>query len=146
MKLSTRTRYGLRAMIELGLNFNKGPVLMKSISENTYISRKYLHSILTSLKSAGLVRSIRGTGGCSSIARHPSEIKVSEVVSVLDGSLCVVECVENINVCEKSNNCIASDVWSELSEAIERTLENISLEYLILKKEKKDKIPIIYNI
>jgi len=133
-------------MIELGLNFNKGPVLMKSIAENTNISRKYLHSILTSLKSAGLVRSRRGTGGGFILARPPTEIKVSDIVSILDGSLCVVEGVENINVCEKSNNCVARDVWSELSEAIERTLENISLEYLILKKEKKEKIPIIYNI
>ena len=145
MKISTRTRYGLRAMIELGLNFNKGPLHMKSIAENTNISRKYLHSILTSLKSAGLVRSRRGTGGGFILARPPTEIKVSDIVSILDGSLCVVECVENINVCEKSNNCVARDVWSELSEAIERTLENINLEYLILKKEKKEKIP-IYNI
>ena len=78
MRISTRGRYGLRAMFELARSFGGAPVLMSAVAERQDLSRKYLHALLTTLKSAGLVRSVRGAGGGFLLARPPAEIRISE--------------------------------------------------------------------
>ena len=132
--MSTRGRYGLRAMLELARRFGESPVLMASLAETEGLSRKYLHTLLTALKSAGLVRSIRGAGGGFVLARPPSEIRLDDVLHTLEGPLCLVECVEDKRVCDKSDRCTARRVWQELSGAIEDLLANVTLEDLIASK------------
>ena len=133
-------------MIDLAQNFGTGPVLMEDIARNNDISRKYLHTLLTTLKSAGLVRSIRGSGGGFELARAPSQIKLNEVMLVLEGSLSLVYCVEDKSLCERAEHCVTRDVWRELSNALERTLAGITLEDLIVRKKKKEKVPPMFNI
>ena len=136
MKLSTRSRYGLRAMYELAHNYKQGPVSIKTISENQEISTKYLHSLLSILKSGGLVRSIWGSHGGFVLADTPSKIKIIDIVSTLEGSISVVDCVSDKDICGKEKDCITRKIWVDVNRAIEKTLSGITLNDLI-KKEKK---------
>ena len=146
MKLSTRARYGLRAMFELALSYEKGPVLMQTIAENQELSLKYLHALLTTLKGAGLVRSVRGARGGYMLTKPPSEIRIGEVVMVLEGSLSPVECVNDRRICKRAESCVTRGVWRELGEVVERTLSGLTLDDLIARMKKKDTAPQMYHI
>jgi Rrf2 family protein len=131
MRVSTRGRYGLRAMLELARCFGDAPVAMADLAEREGLSRKYLHALLTGLKSAGLARSVRGAGGGFVLARDPSEIKLNEILDALEGPLCLVDCVADERACDRANGCTARGVWQELSSAIENVLDNVTLADLI---------------
>ena len=131
MKMSTRGRYGLRAMLALARRFGESPVLMASLAEREGLSRKYLHALLTVLKSAGLVRSIRGAGGGFVLARSPRQIRLSEVLHAVEGPFTLVDCVTDKRACGKASRCTARRVWQELSDAIEDVLASVTLEDLI---------------
>lgn len=131
MKVSTRGRYGLRAMLELARCHGQSPVLMSDLAERESLSRKYLHTLLTALKKAELVRSVRGTGGGFLLTRAPSEIRLSEILHALEGPLSLVDCVGDERACGKANRCTARRFWAELSGTIESSLEKVTLEDLI---------------
>jgi Rrf2 family transcriptional regulator, cysteine metabolism repressor len=132
MKMSTRGRYGLRAMLELGRHFGERAVMMSEVARKEDLSRKYLHALLTSLRSAGLVRSVRGAGGGFILTRHPAEIRLNEVVNALEGPLSLVPCVADRRQCRKSDQCTARRVWQQLSAGVESMLSSITLEDLLL--------------
>ena len=146
MKLSTRSRYGLRAMLDLAQSFGSGPVLMNTMARNQELSPKYLHALLIILKSAGLIRSVRGAKGGYTLSRPPSKIKVSEVIHRLEGSLSIVDCVEDKTLCIRSEHCVTRDVWDDLSKAFENVLENLTLEDLVLRKNEKEAAAQMYHI
>lgn len=131
MKLSTKARYGLRAVVDLAANHRNNPVPMTRIAGRQGISRKYLHAILSLLKSAGLVRSVRGAQGGYALARDPSEIHVLDVLEALEGSLSVADCVEDRSVCERAADCVTREVWRDLSRAIEDVLSRTTLADLL---------------
>lgn len=131
MKMTTRGRYGLRAMLELARRYDEPPVLMSTLAEQERISRKYLHTLLASLKSAGLVQSLRGAGGGFRLSRAPSEIRLSEVLQAVEGPLSLVDCVARPSVCDRSRTCTARRVWEKLSIAIERALGSVTLQELV---------------
>jgi Rrf2 family cysteine metabolism transcriptional repressor len=131
MKMSTRGRYGLRAMLELARCHGQSPVLMSSLANREALSRKYLHGLLTALKKAELVRSIRGPGGGFVLAREPSKIRLSQVLHALEGPLSLVDCVADRLSCSRVNSCTAHLVWEKLSETIENALDGVTLEDLI---------------
>ena len=141
MRVSTRGRYGLRAMFELARGFGRAPVLMSTVAERQGLSRKYLHALLTALKSAGLVRSVRGAGGGFVLARPPAEIKLSEVLRALEGPLSLVDCVADKRACDRSSRCPARRVWRELAGAVENVLDNVTLEDLVAPKSKRGSPP-----
>ncbi len=146
MKISTRGRYGLRAMLELAQNFEEGPVSIGTIAERQEISMKYLHTLLTALKTGGLVHSVRGAGGGYSLNRPPSDIKVSEVVRVLEGSLSPVECVNDKGLCKRADRCVAREVWIDLGVAIETLLSGLTLGDLLVRIKEKEAVPQMYFI
>ncbi len=137
VKISTRSRYGLRALIELALQHGKGPLMMQTIAENQNISRKYLDAIFATLKTAGLIRSRRGVGGGHVLAKDPEEIRLGDVMRALEGPLSLVDCVQDPEVCEASHRCVTRGVWAEVGEAIENVLDNITLADLVKKHQKK---------
>ena len=146
MKLSTRGCYGLRAMLELALHYGGKPVLMRSIAENQGISRKYLHALLTSLRSAGFVRSVRGSGGGYLLAKAPANIRVDDVVQALEGSLSITDCVEDPKVCARSSRCVTHELWQELSQAVARLLSAVTLEDLVVRHAAKEAEVPMYHI
>ena len=128
MRISTRGRYGLRAMLELAERFGQAPVLMSTVAERQGLSRKHLHALLTALKKAGLVRSIRGPGGGFVLTRPPGQITLSEVFRALEGPLTLVHCVPDRRTCGRATRCAARQVWQELTSAVEHVLDGVTLE------------------
>jgi len=131
LKLSTRTRYGLRAAVVLAENFGKGPLQLKTIAEKQDISVKYLEQLMAVLKSAGLVRSVRGSKGGYVLAKPPKQIKVSECFNCFEGSVITAECVGDINYCSRAADCAAREVWSRVQRAVMSVLESFTLQDLV---------------
>ena len=141
MKLSTKGRYGVRLMIDLASHFGEGPVLLREISQREQISEKYLWHLISSLKAAGLVTATRGVNGGYTLARTPSEITMKEILQASEGSLCLVDCVENPSTCKRVPVCAAHDLWSEIAGGINRTLTSTTLADMVERqKAKKEKL------
>jgi len=137
MKLSTKGRYGTRAMLELGLGYGTGPVSLKDIAKRQGISARYLERMMAALVSSGLVRSSRGQNGGFSLAKPPADITLHEIIRVLEGSVAPVACVDEPAVCKRVNICITHDIWIKLEKAVRDTLESITLEDMVEMQKKK---------
>lgn len=144
MKFSTRTRYGLRALIDIGLNQKEKPVLVKDIARRQNISERYLEHIMLSLKNAGILKSKKGGKGGYEFLKKPSEISVREIVEILEGKISPVECVEKKEICPRSDNCAARDLWCRIRNAILNFLEEITLEELIEKQKLYEKKNVVF--
>ena len=131
MKLSSRSRYGLRAILDLALVYGKGPLQIKVIAAKEDISNKYLEQLMTILKTSGLVRSLRGPKGGYMLSRPPHEVKLNEVFTVLEGPLVTVECLQHQEFSPRCVECITRQVWSDVQDAILGVLEAISLQDLV---------------
>jgi Rrf2 family transcriptional regulator, cysteine metabolism repressor len=138
VKLSTKGRYAARAMLDLALHADDGPVLIKDISEREDISELYLKQLLVPLRVAGLVRTIRGAHGGFMLARPPSQIKLIEIVQSVEGSTAPVECVDDTRVCRRSDLCVTRGVWAEMKKAIDKVLESITLQDLVERQKGKE--------
>ena len=130
MKLSTKGRYGLKAMYDLALNYGDEPVPLKSIAERQGISENYLEQLMANLRKAGLVRSIRGAYGGYLLSREPSKITVGDVLRALEGPIGLVDCVleQDAVKCLKYENCITRTVWEKISDSIVKTIDSITLQ------------------
>jgi len=131
VKLSTRTRYGIRAVLELAENYGNGPLQLKIIAQRQKISVKYLEQLMAVLRSAGFVRSIRGSKGGYLLAKAPEQIKLSDIFHCLEGPVVTVECVENESYCTRTNDCIARQIWAELHKSVIGVLQSITLQNLV---------------
>lgn len=138
MKLSTRTRYGTRALLDIALHEGKEPVLLRDIAKRQQISPMYLEHLITPMVAAGMIRSMRGARGGVWLARSPKEIKLSEVMQLLEGSTSPVECVNDAELCSRSNGCVTRDLWNEVKEAINGVLESTTLQDLVERHRKKE--------
>lgn len=133
MKISTKGRYGLRALIDLAKYSEIEPVSINSIATRQGISEGYLEQIMTLLKKAGLIKSIRGAGGGYVLAKDVGEISVGDVLRALEGSLKPVECAafSQEDSCEAAGGCVTKYVWQRINESINKTVNEISLKQLV---------------
>ena len=139
MKLSTRSRYGLRAVLELAIEYGGKPMQISVIAERQDISNKYLEQLMSTLKSYGLVRSIRGPKGGYLLAKAPVDIKLSDVFAALEGPMVTVECVDHPEFCVRCTDCVTRQVWSDLQAAMLGVLESQTLQDLVEKANEGDK-------
>lgn len=146
MKISTKGRYGLRAMMELANHYGQGPMPVETIARNQDISGKYIHIIVMDLRSAGLVRSVRGPNGGYELAKTPTAITVLDVISALEGKCIPVECVADTAFCSRAGHCAARDVWCDVASAVDEILSALTLEQLAAKQRSKDEQPPSYHI
>jgi len=137
MKLSTRSRYGTRALVDIAINSNGKPVQLKDIARRQELSTLYVEHIIMPLIAAGIVRSTRGTGGGVWLARAPEDIRLSEVISILEGSIALVECVDDPNYCPRNDFCVTIEVWRELKAAMNKVLEGKTVADLVERQKKK---------
>lgn len=137
MKLSTRGRYGVRALLDLALQQGEGLVLLKDIARRQEVSLPYLEHLITPLIAAGMVKSTRGARGGVSLLKPPSEIKLSEVVQLLEGSIAPVDCVNNPALCHRSTFCVTRDIWVEMKEAMSQVLDSTTLQDLVERQRQK---------
>lgn len=147
MKLSTKGRYGVRLMLDLATHYGERPVLLREISQREDISEKYLWHLINPLKSAGLINSTRGSHGGYELAKAPSEITVKDIFEVVEGPICLVDCVEKPSACNRSDFCITRDLWEEASRAFAETLAKTTLDSLVARqKDKKQRQTVNYDI
>jgi len=137
MRISTKFRYGLRAMVDLASNETKGPVLVKQIADRQRISKKYLDNLLASLKNAGLVRSVRGAKGGYSLAKPAAKITVHEAAVALEGAPNLVDCVVDPTVCPHMPYCPTNEFWKSMSETMEKFMRGTTLEDLVQRSREK---------
>ena len=140
IKLSTKGRYGARLMQNLAHHYTNGneAVILKNVSEDEEVSIRYLEQIIIPLKINKLVKSIRGAGGGYILARPPSDIKLSEILHALEGSCCLVDCVEDEDFCHRIPICATFNIWKEATEMLKNFFDSITLQDLIDIQEKKD--------
>ena len=147
MRLSTKGRYAARLMLELALQYGKGPVLLKEVAKRQEISEKYLGHLISPLKTAGLINSTRGAHGGYTLAKAPRDITLAEVVQAVEGNLSVVECVSSPEVCSRVEVCVTRDIWSQLSEKMMEILESITLQDMVeLHRQKQKAHSLMYSI
>lgn len=147
MKLSTKGRYGVRLMLDLAAHYGERPVLLREISEREDISEKYLWHLINPLKSAGLINSTRGAHGGYVLAKAPSDITVKDIFEVVEGPVCLVDCVEKPATCKRSDFCIAHDLWEEASRVLAETFAKTTLASLLVRqKDKKHRHAANYDI
>lgn len=138
MKLSTRARYGTRALLDLALHTDCSPVRLKDIALRQEVSLQYLEHLVAPLIAAGLVSSIRGPRGGLALGKSAGEIKMSEVVGILEGSTAPVECITNPEVCNRSATCATRDLWTEMKDAIDGVMESLTLADMVERQKNKE--------
>ena len=131
MKLSTKGRYGLRALIDLALYSENETVSIQSIARRQNISDSYLEQLMRKLRSAGLIVSVRGAQGGYKLARPANEISVGDVLRALEGSLEAVTCGGEDNSCQGADLCVTKFVWERINSSIRDTVDSIKLSQLV---------------
>jgi len=141
IRLSTKGRYGTRLMLNLAHNYNNGndAIILKNVSNAEEISIRYLEQIIIPLKINKLVKSIRGAGGGYILARHPSQIKLSDILNSLEGTMSLVECVEDDDYCDRTDECVTYEIWKKASSMLQDYFESLTLQDLVDHENKKKK-------
>ena len=132
MKISTKGRYGLRAMVDLAFHARNEHVALSAVAERQNISTNYLEQVFSGLRKAGLVKSVKGAQGGYILAENPVNIKVGTILRVLEGSLSVIDGIETQNIDSKSiQYCLKQSVWDKIDESISNVVDSITLEDLV---------------
>ena len=139
MKFSTRSRYSLRAMVDLALNYSKGePIPLVQVAERQGLSEGYLEQLMTFLRRGGLVRSVRGAQGGYTLSREPSRITAGDVIRCLEGPLSPTDCVneDDPESCSRSETCVTRVLWERVRESVADVLDHTTLEDLCTETER----------
>lgn len=132
MKLSTKGRYGVKAMFELALNHGGEPISIKTIAEKQNISEYYLEQLFASLRKAGLIKSIRGAQGGYILTREPKDITVADILNVLEGPIEISECISDDEAsCSRMNYCATRLLWIKVSDSVNQVINSITLQDMI---------------
>ena len=138
VKLSTKGRYGLRAVIDLAVYAESEPVSLAAVAERQSISISYLEQLIAKLKKAGIVLSTRGAQGGYTLAKLPEEISVGDILRALEGDLSPVDCVETggETECASADFCVTKYVWKRISDSINHAVDSILLSELVEESKK----------
>lgn len=139
MKISTKGRYGLTIMIELGKRYGQGPVSLKTIAQAHNLSEHYLEQLAGPLRNAGLVKSIRGAYGGYVLAKEPSQITAGDIIRVLEGPISPVEGIENEEPAKR-------ELWIRIRDAVKDVLDHTTVEDLANHREDNDVQPYMFYI
>ena len=130
MKLSTKGRYGVKAMVDLAINYGEQPISIKSISERQNISEYYLEQLFSSLRNAKLIKSVRGAQGGYILNRAPEEITIYDVINVLEGPIEISDCLED-SACNKIDCCATRLLWKKIKNSIDSVTSSITLKDIV---------------
>ena len=145
-RLSTKVQYGLRFMLDLAFHNGDGPVPLKDIAKRERISEKYLGNLIVPLRTARLITSVRGSHGGYSLAKPGSQINLKDIICALEGPLSLIDCVDNPSVCRAAPICVHRDVWCELSESLQQSLEAVTLKNMLQRRRNKARGATTYGI
>jgi Rrf2 family protein len=135
MKLSTRSRYGTRLMLDLARSYDRRATPLAEIAKGQNLSVKYLEQLIIPLKASGLIRSVRGARGGYRLARRPDKITVGQIVEVLEGGLSLVECVDDPKACKLQADCLTRPVWRGVSRLVKQHLSSLTLQDVLEGKK-----------
>ncbi len=138
MKVSTKGDYGVRALVELAHRYGQGPVQSAEIASRQEVPEPYLDQLLTTLRRAGFIRSVRGPQGGHALIHEPAEVRLSEVMVALEGSLAPIACVDDPDACTRTGGCIQREVWERVRDATQEILESVSIGDLAEKEREQD--------
>lgn len=130
MKLSTKGRYGVKAMVDLAIHYGESPISIKSISQRQGISEYYLEQLFSALRKAKLIKSIRGAQGGYVLNKLPEEITVADIMEVLEGPIEISDCVEG-TTCNNGNCCATRLVWQKIKISIEDVTTSVTLKDIV---------------
>lgn len=140
MKLSTRGRYGLKAVFELALHYGDGPIPLRDVASRQNLSESYLEQLFLSLRKDKIIESVRGAQGGYMLTKSPKEITVGEVLRCLEGNMSPAVCLEEEGVtCSQEEECITKYVWSEIKKSIDQVIDSITLQDMVEKSMLKSK-------
>lgn len=146
IRISTKGRYGTRFMLELAMNYTIKPMLLRDVAKREEISEGYLQHIVDALKGRGLILSNRVGHGGYTLSRKPEEITLKDILSSLEGTISLAECIHNPDVCTRSPHCTTRDVWSELCEKFSSSLAGITLKDMTERRIRKENSNLLYEI
>lgn len=138
MRLSTKSRYGTRALLDVAMHQGDSPVQLKDVAERQQISLSYLEHLIAPLVAVGIIKSSRGAHGGVSIGRPPEDISLIDVVRALEGSVAPVECVDDPAKCSRADGCVTRDLWIETKRAMESVIESTTLADLMQRQREKN--------
>lgn len=137
IKLSTKTRYGLRAMIDLAMGHDAGrPIPISEVAKKQSLSESYLEQLFSRLRKSGLVDSVRGAQGGYLLSRTPDEIRADQIITALEGGISITDCVD-YGDCERKDCCPARFLWEKVAGAIQQSTSQISLQDIVDEYRKK---------
>jgi Rrf2 family protein len=136
MKVSTKGDYGVRALVELAHHYGEGPVQSAEIAARQEVPEPYLDQLLTTLRRAGFIRSVRGPQGGHALIRSPGEVRLSEVMTALEGSLAPIACVDDPDACTRTGGCVQREVWMRVRDATVQILESVTIGDLAEKERQ----------
>jgi Rrf2 family protein len=139
MKFSTKARYGLRAILDMAIYQNSGPITLNSIAERQGLSEGYLEQLMAPLKKSGIVKSIRGAQGGYILAKQPKDITTGEVIRALEGPIAPVACVSEDfpEECDRAEGCVTRMVWARVRDSIAGALDSLTLQDLVEESRKQ---------
>jgi len=135
MKLSTRSRYGARILVDLARHNDQGPVQVGEISKRQDISVKYLEQLIRPLKQASMVTSVRGPKGGHLLAKNPAEISLGQIVRLFEGQSELVECISNPEQCNMSDDCQVRLAWKDATRVLYEKLDSTTIADLLDGKD-----------
>lgn len=130
MKLSTKGRYGVKAMVELAINHGGTPVSIKTISTRQNISEYYLEQLFSPLRKAKLITSIRGAQGGYVLSKEPKDITVAEIIYILEGPIEIADCIEGSS-CDNVDFCATRLLWEKIKNSIDEVMKSITLQDIV---------------
>lgn len=139
MKISTKGRYALRMMIDLGQHQGSNYITLKDICERQNISLKYLEQIVAVLAKAKLVKSCRGPQGGYQLVREPSDYTIGEILRLIEGDLNPVPCINCDDYCDRQNRCATFGFWQGLKDSIAEFMDSHTLQELVDEANLKEK-------
>jgi len=140
MKLSTRGRYGLKAMFQLALHYGKGPIPLNVIASQQDLSENYLEQLFSALRKEGLIKSVRGAQGGYMLAKPPEKITVGSVLRVLEGIMAPVEWfIDDTVRCDKEESCVTKLVWMKIKDSINSVIDSITLQDMLNEQKNLGK-------
>ena len=131
MKLTTKTRYSLRILVQLASRYNQAPVKGKDISSKQNISEPYLEQIMITIKSAGFVRTERGCNGGYALNKSPKSISVLDIIQLFEGEIAFADCLEPSSTCGMLTQCPTSKIWNHLSKTLKDEASQITLKSIV---------------
>lgn len=130
MKLSTKGRYGVKAMVDLAIHYGVEPVSIKTISTRQNISEYYLEQLFSPLRKAKLIKSIRGAQGGYVLNKNPKDIKVSDIMEILEGPVEIADCIEGVS-CDNLDCCATRLLWKKIKDSIDEVMESVNLQDIV---------------